>query len=141
MVHLVHLHAASFSSTTHTRIGGGLVAKSSEYCDPMDCSLSSSSIPGILKNTGVGCHILLQGIVPTQESNPRKALHTNITLQHLVSLKFRAAGKRIQFILSVQLTFKRGKTTLAMTTHAVHLGIPVGEPLHISGGSGEERTV
>ena len=38
----------------------------------MDCSLPGSSIHGILpgKNTGVGCQFLLQGIVPTQGSNP-----------------------------------------------------------------------
>ena len=42
-------------------------------CNPMDCSA-----PGLLcpwdspgKNTGVGCHALLQGIFPTQGSNPR----------------------------------------------------------------------
>ena len=42
-------------------------------CDPMDCSL----VHGILhpwdssgKNTGVGYHFLLQGIFPTQGSNP-----------------------------------------------------------------------
>ena len=39
---------------------------------PMDCSLPGSSVhwdsPG--KNTGVGCHTLLQGIFPTQGSNP-----------------------------------------------------------------------
>jgi len=41
-------------------------------CDPMDCSMPGSSVhedsPG--KNTGVGCHALLQGIFPTQGSNP-----------------------------------------------------------------------
>ena len=41
-------------------------------CDPMDCSLSGSSdhrdSPG--KNTAVGCHDLLQGILPTQGLNP-----------------------------------------------------------------------
>ena len=35
-------------------------------CDPMNCSLPGSSVhkdsPG--KNTGVGCHALLQGIFP-----------------------------------------------------------------------------
>ena len=39
--------------------------------DPMDCSPPGSSVhggsPG--KNTGVGCHALLQGIFPTQGSN------------------------------------------------------------------------
>ena len=40
-------------------------------CDPMDCSLDPSvhrNSPG--KNTGVGYHALLQGIFPTQGSNP-----------------------------------------------------------------------
>ena len=41
-------------------------------CNPMDCSLPGSSrgpwSPG--KNTGVDCHALLQGIFPTQGSNP-----------------------------------------------------------------------
>ena len=39
----------------------------------MDCSLPGSSVhedsPG--KNTELGCHELLQGIFPTQGSNPR----------------------------------------------------------------------
>ena len=41
-------------------------------CNPMHCSLPGFSVlsdsPG--KNTGVGSHILLQGISPTQGSNP-----------------------------------------------------------------------
>ena len=38
----------------------------------MDCSLPGSSVHGILpgKNTGVGCHFLLQGIFLTQGSKP-----------------------------------------------------------------------
>ena len=40
-------------------------------CDPMGCSPPGSSVhrdsPG--KNTGMGCHSLLQGNFPTQESN------------------------------------------------------------------------
>ena len=38
----------------------------------MDCSLWGSSVHGDSpgKNIGVGCHALLQGIFPTQESNP-----------------------------------------------------------------------
>ena len=41
-------------------------------CDPMDCSLPGSSVHGDSpgKNTGVGCHALLQGIFPIQRSNP-----------------------------------------------------------------------
>ena len=44
----------------------------STRCDPVACSMPSSSVygdsPG--KNTGVGCHTLLQGIFLTQGSNP-----------------------------------------------------------------------
>ena len=50
-----------------------LVAQSSPtLCDPMDCSLPGSSVHGYSpgKNTGVGCHALLQGIFPTQGWNP-----------------------------------------------------------------------
>ena len=43
-----------------------------QLCDPMNCSLPGSSVhdnfPG--KNTGVGCHFLLQEIFLTQGSNP-----------------------------------------------------------------------
>ena len=37
-------------------------------CNPMDYSLCPWDSPG--KNTRVGCHALLQGIMPTQGSNP-----------------------------------------------------------------------
>ena len=50
-----------------------LVAQScSTLCDSMDYSPSSSSVHGDSpgKNTRVGCHALLQGICPTQGSNP-----------------------------------------------------------------------
>ena len=41
-------------------------------CNPMDCSPPGSSVRGDFpgKNTGVGCHALLQGIFPTQGLNP-----------------------------------------------------------------------
>ena len=41
-------------------------------CDPMDCSLPGFSVHGDSpgKNTGVGCHFLLQGVFLTQELNP-----------------------------------------------------------------------
>jgi len=40
-------------------------------CDPMDCSPPGSSVHEIFqaKDTGVGCHLLLQGIFPTQGLN------------------------------------------------------------------------
>ena len=41
-------------------------------CDPMNYSLLGSSVHGDSpgKKTGVGCHVLFQGIFPTQISNP-----------------------------------------------------------------------
>ena len=50
------------------------------FCNPMDCSPPGSSVhedsPG--KNTRVGCHALLQGIFPTQGSNPGLLLYRQI---------------------------------------------------------------
>ena len=62
-----------------------LVAQSClTLCNPMDCSLPGTSVlgdsPG--KNTGVGCHALLQEIFPTQKSNPG-LLHCRRILYHL----------------------------------------------------------
>ena len=50
-----------------------LVAQSClTLCDPMEHSPPGSSVHGVSpgKNTGVGCHALLQGIFPTQGLNP-----------------------------------------------------------------------
>ena len=54
-------------------------------CNPMDCSPSTRILcpwdfPG--QNTGVGCHSLLQGIFPTQGSNPSLP-HWRQILYHL----------------------------------------------------------
>ena len=53
-------------------------------CNPMDCILPDSSVQGDStdKNSGVGCHGLLQGIFPTQGSNP-SLLHCRRILYHL----------------------------------------------------------
>ena len=50
-------------------------------CDPMNHSLSGSSVHGIFQ-ARVGCHFLLQGIFPTQESNPGLP-HSRQMLYHL----------------------------------------------------------
>ena len=54
------------------------------HCDPMDCSPPGSSVHGVSpgKNIGVGCHSLLQGIFPTQGSNPGLP-HCRQILYHL----------------------------------------------------------
>ena len=56
----------------------------STLCDPMIYSPTGSSVCRILqaRNTGVGCHFLLQGIFPTQGSNPG-LLHCRQTLYPL----------------------------------------------------------
>ena len=53
-------------------------------CNPMDFSQPGSSVCGdsLSKNTGVGCHALLQGIFPTQGSSPG-LLHCRWILDHL----------------------------------------------------------
>ena len=53
-------------------------------CNPMDCSPPGFSVHGDSpgENTGVGCHALLQGIFPTQRSNPG-LLHCRWILYHL----------------------------------------------------------
>ena len=53
-------------------------------CYPMGCSLPGFSVPGDSprKNSGVGCHALLQGIFPTQGLNPGP-LHYRQILYHL----------------------------------------------------------
>ena len=63
-----------------------LVAQSClTVCDPM--GLPGSSVHGILqtKNTGVGSYSLLQGIFPTQGSNPGH-LHCKQILYHLCAI-------------------------------------------------------
>ena len=53
-------------------------------CNQMDCSPAGSSVHGDSpgKNTGVGCHALLQGIFPMQGLNP-VLLHCRWILHHL----------------------------------------------------------
>ena len=62
-----------------------LVAQSClTLCDRMDCSPPGSSVHGDSpdKNTAVGCCALLQGVFPTQGSNPG-LLHCGQILNHL----------------------------------------------------------
>ena len=63
---------------------GSVVQLCPTLCNPMDCSPPGSSVHGDSpgKNTGVGCHALLQGIFPTQGSNPGLP-HRRRILYHL----------------------------------------------------------
>ena len=57
--------------TLGNHLHGSLAGCVPTQCDPMDCSLPGSSVHGILlgKNTGVGCHISLQGNLLIQRLN------------------------------------------------------------------------
>ena len=72
----VHINKCNFISERHTRMGCACVCAKSlkscpTFCDPMDYSPPGSSVNGDSpgKNTGLGCHALLQGICPIQGSN------------------------------------------------------------------------
>ena len=71
-------------------------------CNPMDCSPPGSSVhaDSLGKNTGVGCHALLQGIFPTQGLN-MGALHGRQILYHLShrGSPLRADGTNISELL------------------------------------------
>ena len=62
-------------------------------CDPVDGSPPGSSVPGNspAKNTGGGCHALLQGIFPIQGSNP--AIESRSPALQADSLPFEPPGK------------------------------------------------
>ena len=89
-----------------------LVAQSCPIrCDPLDCGLPGSSVhrysPG--KKTGVGSHALLQGIFPTQGSNPG--------LPHCRQILLLSEPRGRPFQQEV-MTLTRGCAQGAMGTHA-----------------------
>ena len=65
-------------------------------CDPVDCSLPGTSVHGDspCKNTGEGCHALLQGIFPTQGLNPG-LLHCR---QILYRLSYQGSPRILQWV-------------------------------------------
>ena len=65
---------------------------------PMDCNPPGSSVHGDspCKNTGVGCHALLQGIFPAQGSNPG-LLHCGWILYQLTY-----QGSHFQYCATIQ---------------------------------------
>ena len=66
LCHMLQKGSVGYLAQLHAK----LLQSSSTLCD-LDCSPPGSSVwdsPG--KNTGVGCHFLLQGIFQTQGSNP-----------------------------------------------------------------------
>ena len=70
----------------------------------MDCSLPGSSVHGDSpgKNPGVGCHALLQGIFPTQGSNP--GIKSRSPTLQVDSLPSEPPEKPLDLLKSFQLT-------------------------------------
>ena len=82
---LLKLTSVLILSQTFYEKANALVAQSCPtHCNPMDRSPPGFSVHEILqaRNTGVGSHSLLQGIFPTQGSNP-SVLHCRQILHHL----------------------------------------------------------
>ena len=90
-------------------------------CDPMDCMqpprfLCPQDFPG--KNTGVGCHSLLQGIFPTQGSNPGLLHYRQILYQlsHQTVSLFKARKmsnameRRLGYVTCWQLELQKGRS-------------------------------
>ena len=85
-------------------------------CDPMDCSLPGSSVHGDSpgKNSGVDCYVLLQGIFPSQGSNPG-LLHCRWTL-YCLSHQGSPGGRDIPQVDSQVITKPRGCQRLQCQT-------------------------
>ena len=84
------------SGQSHFRLNWGRICSQAhcvhcvraQSCNPLGCSPIGSFVHGMFqtKNTGVGCHFLLQGIFLTQGSNPC-LLHLLPPKPHPVTLK------------------------------------------------------
>jgi len=74
-------------------------------CNPMSCSPPGSSVHGDSpgKNTGVSCHVLLQGIFPTQGSNPGLPLCGQILYQ----LSYQGSPRILEWVVY---SFSRGSS-------------------------------
>ena len=81
----------------------------------MDCSPACSSVHGDSpgKNTGVGCHSLLQGIFPTQGLNPHPELASEFFAKHQKNIHCLSKIHTLQGVLYFYLrTFIRNKRQL-----------------------------
>ena len=58
---------SSFYSRTHLKV---FAQSCLTLCNPLDRSLQGSSVHGILQAKRLGSHFFLQGLFPTQGSNP-----------------------------------------------------------------------
>ena len=66
-----HIHKTEHHSGSSLCVYAKSLQSCLTLCNPMDCSPPGSSVHGILyARIPVGCYALLQGIFPTQGSNP-----------------------------------------------------------------------
>ena len=107
ILELVAILSSRGSFPSHCIILACLCAKSLQlcpiFCNPMDYSPPGSTVhadsPG--KNTGVGCHSLLQGIFPTQgsKSGLLYCRQTDNHLLHILDLNLDGYGSRARPLL------------------------------------------
>ena len=104
-------------------------------CDSMDCRLpdSSGNSPWSFsgKNTGVGCHFLLQGIFPTQGSNPGLH-HCRQTLYPLLLLLLLSRFSRVQLCTTPQTAAHQAPPSLGFSRQEHWSGLPFPSPVHES---------
>ena len=83
-------------------------------CDCMDCSPPGSSAHGDspVKNTGMSCHVLFQGIFPTQELNPGLP-HCKWILYHLSHQKSQRILERVGYPFSRGSSWPRSWTRVS----------------------------
>ena len=88
-----------------SRLLGELSTTSSipTLCNPMDCNPPGFSVHGDSpgKNTEVGCHALLQGILPTQGSNPgllhcRQIVYFRATKEAQTYRRYHSSGRKVR---------------------------------------------
>ena len=97
-------------------LGGSILYEVTPLCDPTGSSLPGSTVHGIIpgKNTGVGCHFLLQGIFPTQGSNLR-LLHCRQPLYRLSHQGSPMGGTISSFLFSMLLVAHNVNVTCRMS--------------------------
>ena len=104
------------------------------FCDTMDCSWQSFSVHGDSpgKKTGVGCRVLLQGILPAQGSNPG-LLHRRWII-YLLSHQGSSGSYLQRWILAskwcifmkIQCAIEGGNRTGSILKGGLHLGLDCG---------------
>ena len=65
----------------------------SDFCNPMDCSLCPWDSPG--KNTGVGCHFLTLNIHSHDQPHPNSGNVSPLLLPHVIETQCRKKEKEV----------------------------------------------